>query len=158
MSHDVRAQLLSHVRPFATPWARARQAPLSMGFSRREYWSMLPCPPPRDLPDPGVKLRSLTLRVDSLLSEPPGKTHVSWSTVPSPVRGTTNPIHLFQSLGNPRSHNRPLTPVESLRGSHMSFCRTRGVMPRAVQSLCRGWASAGTQSPGEKTDRNPDFS
>ena len=47
---------------------------------------------------------------------------------------------------------------ESLQGSHMSFCRTRGVMPRAVQSLCRGWASAGTRSPGEKTDRNPDFS
>ena len=37
------------------PWTVARQAPLSMGFSRLEYWSGLPCPPPGDLPDPGIK-------------------------------------------------------------------------------------------------------
>ena len=37
---------------FATPWTAACQAPLSMGFSRQEYWSGLPCPPPGDLPDP----------------------------------------------------------------------------------------------------------
>ena len=36
------------------------QAPLSMGFSRQEYWSGLPCPPPEDLPDPGIELESLT--------------------------------------------------------------------------------------------------
>ena len=38
-----------------TPWTVARQAPLSMGFSRQEYWSGLPCSPPRDLPDPGTE-------------------------------------------------------------------------------------------------------
>ena len=38
-----------------TPWTVGRQAPLSMGFSRQEYRSGLPCPPPRDLPDPGIK-------------------------------------------------------------------------------------------------------
>ena len=41
--------LLSHfsrVQLFATPWTVAHQAPLSMGFSRQEYWSGLPCPPP----------------------------------------------------------------------------------------------------------------
>ena len=38
-----------------TPWAIAHQAPLSMAFSRQEYWSGLPCPPPGDLPDPGIK-------------------------------------------------------------------------------------------------------
>ena len=42
-----------------TPWILARQAPLSMGFSRQEYWSGLPSPPPVDLPDPGIKLTSL---------------------------------------------------------------------------------------------------
>ena len=42
-----------------TPWTVARQAPLSMGFSRQEYWSGLPFPPPGDLPDPGIKPRSL---------------------------------------------------------------------------------------------------
>ena len=38
--------VLSHVQLFATPWTVALQAPLSMGFSRQEYWSALPCPPP----------------------------------------------------------------------------------------------------------------
>ena len=45
----------SHVRLFATPWTVARQAPLSIGFSRQEYWSGVPCPPPGNLPDPGIK-------------------------------------------------------------------------------------------------------
>ena len=39
----------------ATPWTVAPQAPLSMGFSRQEYWSGVPFPPPGDLPDPGIK-------------------------------------------------------------------------------------------------------
>ena len=47
--------LFSPVRLFATPWTLAHQAPLSMGFSRQEYWSGLPCPPPGDLPNPGVE-------------------------------------------------------------------------------------------------------
>ena len=51
----------------------ARQAPLSMGFSSEEYWSGLPCPPPGDLPDPGIEPRSPALQVDFLPSEPPGK-------------------------------------------------------------------------------------
>ena len=41
----------SHVQLFATPWTVAHQARLSMGFSRQEYWSGFPCPPPGDLPD-----------------------------------------------------------------------------------------------------------
>ena len=49
----------SRVRLFATPWTAAHQAPLSLGFSRQEYWSGLPCPPLRGLPDPGVVLLSL---------------------------------------------------------------------------------------------------
>ena len=43
------------VQLFATLWTVASQTPLSMGFSRQEYWSGLPCPPPGDLPDPGIK-------------------------------------------------------------------------------------------------------
>ena len=53
-------QSLSHVQLFATLWTVACQAPLSMGFSRQESWSGLSCPPPGDLPDPGIKLASLT--------------------------------------------------------------------------------------------------
>ena len=44
-----------------------------MGFSRQEYWSGLPCPPPGDLPNPRVKPRSPALQADSLPDEPPGK-------------------------------------------------------------------------------------
>ena len=50
------------------------------GFSRREYWSGLPFPPPGDLPDPGIELASPALQADSLLSEPPGKS-MSYSQV-----------------------------------------------------------------------------
>ena len=46
------AQSLSCVHLFGTPWTVARQASLSMEFSRQEYWSGLPCPPPGDLPNP----------------------------------------------------------------------------------------------------------
>ena len=53
----------------ATPWTVAHQAPLSMEFSRQEYWSGLPFPSPGDLPDPGIKSRSPALQADSLLTE-----------------------------------------------------------------------------------------
>ena len=55
------AQLLSHVRLFATPWTVAHQAPLSMGFSRQEYWNGLLFPPPGDLLYPGIKHMSPAL-------------------------------------------------------------------------------------------------
>ena len=64
----------------ATLWTAARQAPLSMGFSRQEYCSGLLCPPPGDLPDPGIKLvapLAPALRVDSF-----------------PLRHQGSPIHI----------------------------------------------------------------
>ena len=54
---DDDVQPLSRVQLFATPWTVARQVPLSMGFSRQEYWSGVPCPSPRDLPNPGIEPR-----------------------------------------------------------------------------------------------------
>ena len=62
----------SIVSDSATPWTVARQAPLSMGFSRQGYWSGLPFPYPGDLPYPGIKPRSPALQADALLSEPAG--------------------------------------------------------------------------------------
>ena len=55
------SESLSHsvVSDSATPWIVARQAPLSVGFSRQEYWSGLPFPPAGDLPDPGIVPKSL---------------------------------------------------------------------------------------------------
>ena len=55
-----------HVQLCAALWTVACQAPLSMAFSRQEYWSGLPCPPPGDLPNPGIKPRSPALQADSL--------------------------------------------------------------------------------------------
>ena len=54
-------QSLSRVRLFATPWTVAYQAPLSMGFSRQQYWSGLPFPFAGDIPNPGIKPGSPTL-------------------------------------------------------------------------------------------------
>ena len=59
-----------------TPWTVACQSPLSMGFSRQKYWSGLLCPPPRDLPDTGIKPLSTVspaLQTNSLLIESSGK-------------------------------------------------------------------------------------
>ena len=53
----------------AIPWTVACRAPLSMGFSRQEYWSGLPFPSPEDLPDLGIELRSPALGADSLPTE-----------------------------------------------------------------------------------------
>ena len=64
---------LSRVRLFVTPWTVARQAPLSLGFSRQEYWSGLPFPFPGDLPDPGIEPGSPAFQADALTSEPSGK-------------------------------------------------------------------------------------
>ena len=62
---------LSRVQLFATPWTVAYQAPRSMGFSRQEYWSGLPFPPPGDLPNPGIEPGSPALKADALPSELP---------------------------------------------------------------------------------------
>ena len=70
---------LSRVRLFVTPWTVAYQAPLSVGFSRQEYWSGLPFSSPGDLPNPGIKPRSPALQADALPSEPPGKTQASFN-------------------------------------------------------------------------------
>ena len=63
--HACAVSLYRRVRQFATQWTIARQA-LSMGFSRQEYWSGLPCPPPGDLPDPGTEPISPASQADSL--------------------------------------------------------------------------------------------
>ena len=75
---------LAHQFPsFLTPCTIARQAPLSMGFSRPEYWSGLPCPPLRDLPNPGVKPRSpLCRRILYCLSHQGSPRILEWVAYP----------------------------------------------------------------------------
>ena len=74
----------SHVPLFATLWTVAHQAPLSMGFSRQEYWSGLPCPPPGDLLHPRIEPESHVapaLWADSLPLVPPGKPQSNYTPI-----------------------------------------------------------------------------
>ena len=64
------ARVLNGVRLFMTPWAGARQPPLSLRFFKQEYWSGLPFPSPGDRPDPRIELGPPALQSDSLWSEP----------------------------------------------------------------------------------------
>ena len=64
----MKVKSLSRVRLFVTPWTVAYQAPLSMGFSRQEYWSGLPFPSPGDLPNPGIEPGFPALEADALSS------------------------------------------------------------------------------------------
>ena len=73
------SSLLSHSSPvqlFTTPWTEACQTPLSMRFPRQEYWSGLPFPSPRDLPDQEMEPVSPALAGRSFTTEPPGKPRV----------------------------------------------------------------------------------
>ena len=77
--HQSGMRVLSRIQPCVTPWTAARQAPLSMGFSRQEYWSGLPRPPPGDLPDPGIEPclpHLLHWQAGSLPLAPPGNPSV----------------------------------------------------------------------------------
>ena len=66
--------VLSHVQLLVAPWTTAHQVPLSMGFSRQEYWSGLLFPPPGDLPNPGIKPAFPPLTGGLFTTtEPPGK-------------------------------------------------------------------------------------
>ena len=92
--------LLNRVRLFVTPWTVARQAPLSMGLPRQEYWSGLPFPSPR-LPDPGIEPGSPALGGGFFINETPGKPCLTskahagiWG-----MAGTPIPIH--------HQHHRP---------------------------------------------------
>ena len=87
------ARWVSCVRLFATPWAAARQAPLSMRFSRQEYWSGLPCPPPGELPNPGIKPLSLKFLASAgrfFTTELPGKPKGTTLEKRKPLQNTWN--------------------------------------------------------------------
>ena len=82
---------------FETIWTTACQAPPSMGFSRQEYWSGLPRPPPGDLPNPGIEPKSLALRAGSLPYELPGKPRtLEWVAISSST-GSSRPMDQTQA-------------------------------------------------------------
>ena len=132
---------LSCVWLFATPWTVAYQAPLSMEFSRQEYWSGLPCPSSGDLLNPGSKPRSPALWAEALPSEPPvyiGKCLCTWSF--SPKSSNFSRTDLLEVDYWIKGYEPPLP--KQLRGSlQLETCRAVYVL-RAV---------AGTQ--GKAGDR-----
>ena len=89
--------LIAQLCVFATPWTIARQALLSMGFSRQEYWSGLPFPPPGDLPDSEIKLKSL---MSPALAGRFFTTNTTWD---AQTAGTTPIVERAQVLDSHRS-------------------------------------------------------
>ena len=104
----VKVKSFSCVRLFSTPWTVAYQAPLSMGFSRQEYWCGLPFPSPGDLPNPGIEPGSPALHTDALPSEPPGK-------------GNPNPAHGGDREKGQKSSHRVVFTCQAWPGPH-SLC------------------------------------
>ena len=107
---------LSAVSDSTTPRTVARQAPLSMGFSRQEYWSGLPFPSPEDLPNPGMEPWSPALQADSLQQ---GVKITLWrrktraSGRPAPQEGNPTQLHRHQRLG-PMGQRFPPRKVEEV--------------------------------------------
>ena len=91
----------SHVRIFATPWTVACLAPLSMGFSRQEYWNGLLYLPPANLPDPGIKPTAPALQENSLPTETPGKNSQISKKHQNSLKNLSSPSQTF--TGNPFS-------------------------------------------------------
>ena len=94
------AQPFSRVQLFTTPWTVAHQAPLSMGFSRQEYWSGLPCPPPGDLPNPGIKHLPQCKQILHHLSTRDAQLRYSLCNVILPISHLQPQILVFASLPN----------------------------------------------------------
>ena len=86
----------------ATPWILACQAPLSMAFSRQEYWNGLPFPSPGDLPDPGIKPAfpgSLALAGGFFTTEPPDNSYHLLSSMPDALPKSLHVISIVTQQG-----------------------------------------------------------
>ena len=100
--------------PLMTPWTKACQAPLSMGFPRQEYWSGLPFPPPGDVPNWPRDQTHISCTVDRLFTtEPPGKPQICISSI-SPVQRTKGPIRGFQFHSIYEFANRWVTGTDTI--------------------------------------------
>ena len=109
--HVLCAYSLNCVWLFVTLWTVACQAPLSVGFSRQESWSGLPCPPPGNLPNPGLEPRSPALQADSLPSE--------WATreADHSMAGVNWNTHNFVPPPNLELKPIPFPPTRGVRRS-----------------------------------------
>ena len=106
-----------HVQLFMTLWTVAHQVPLSMGFSRQEYWNGLPCPSPEDFPNPEIEPRSPAWQERSLPSEPPGMPKNTGVGSSSLLQG----IFLTQKSNQSLLHCRQILYQLSYQGSPNRF-------------------------------------
>ena len=141
----------SHVRLFATLWTIACQASLSIGFSRQEYWSGLPWPPPGDLPDPGIEPASPAspaFQVDSLPLSHQGSPMYLYVTVKSFKQCRSSIMKHVVVLPECCSVIKSSSGV-SLVGSVASWCRTCDVwdhlLPFRFSSLAFYFSASGPQ-------------
>ena len=109
----------------STPWAVACQAPLSMEFSRQEYWSGLPFPSPGDLPNPGIEPRSPALQADSLPTELWGK--------PLKLSGSSKIGKVWETVTARRSPRR--------QESEIYCCGFLGEILEQKRTLGRNWGT-----------------
>ena len=125
-------QLLSRVQLFVTPWTAACQASLSITNSWSLLKLMLPCPPPGNLSNPSIELRSLALQADSLPSEPPGKPKNTGVGSLSLLQG----IFLTQQ-SNPRGllHSRQYSLPAELPGKTLMLLKFYGEQNKTKHTL-----------------------
>ena len=118
---------LSRVLLFVTPWTVASQAPLSVGFSRQEYWSGLPFPIPGDLPDPGIKPASFS-------SPSPPRLAGGFPSMIPPERPVMS-CYVFVAQSSPTL----CSPVDySLTGSSVHGILQARILERIFNSSSRG--------------------
>ena len=120
----------SHVQLCVIPWTTVCLVFLSMGFSRQEYWSGLPCPSPGDLSDPGIKTRSPALQADFLLSEP-----LSESESRSVMSDSMRPHGLYSPWNSP-GQNTEVGSLSLLQGIFPTQGSNPGI-PHCRQIPCR---------------------
>ena len=138
----------SPVRLCATLWTAACQAPLSMGFSRQEYWIGLPCPPPGDLPDPGIEAASL--RSPALA----GGVFTTSNTLEAPQKPQELFIHLFwqiciESMKGQSQLQRRLHPVDEM-GATLEKINNHGPF-YVIDARVKGQTVRATEFMGEIT-------
>ena len=118
---------LSHVQLFVTPWTVAYEAPLSVEFSRQEYWTGLPFSSPGDFPDPGIEPGSPTLQSDTLPSEPPGKPWMVTWLVPKDTASVPALTPLYPA--GLRKFSSTSTPQQQLQKAQSHYKRSPHLFP-----------------------------
>ena len=108
-----------------TPWTITRQSPLSMGFSRQEYWDVLPFPSPEDLPNPGIEPGSPTSQANSWPSELPEKPK-GMALLSSNDSWESSFVILYRSSGDPSAQ---------AGSGPLLWCITVGVRPQAFSRI-----------------------